>query len=568
MHHVLRWRRKEGSRRGLLYVLFLSILFCPFVISCSGKEVHAFSWFDERGSRLAFLSSASEPNAAAFLKQGEKKRYTLVTSARLPEGYAVRLSFSAMRGGTEFQVTSSDERGKILSVICSIPATGDFAFILPSSGTNALRWLEIKILKLAEPSGDAQNRDSPKTATEPQEPVLSLKEIRFVPPMRGMRQLSGVLEISPHFSFKTENGLHHYEIRDPFTNLPDSVIAGMELDVVLEGEAGSATLYWGKQKLSYLHDGLKSAFSIPCSFFRETPGSISLNVKETIHVDDFCIVQSASATKLARIDPGLFVYHAPLNDDYYLARWDLRSEVLLFLFKDYATQDRYLKRLAFFVEKIGYVGRLAKDDEIASLHGWNAHDYRSEDLAHFFNTAAAQKFQLSAEELELQNVLIREGIIIKKGSGISPGKGAIVSITQESPEYLQYRFLSHELSHALFFTDNGYRDLVLSLYQKLTDDEKWFLIRYFRWMRYDVDSSYLMANEMQAYLVQQPLKNLEKYFSGTLADTLIKEHPELETPIHEYMQQHLPALVGVARQLGSYLQASYGFAPGRLYRVR
>jgi hypothetical protein len=109
---------------------------------------------------------------------------------------------------------------------------------------------------------------------------------------------------------------------------------------------------------------------------------------------------------------------------------------------------------------------------------------------------------------------------------------------------------------------------VLSLYQKLTDDERWFIIRYFRWMHYNVDSSYLMANEMQAYLVQQPLKDLETYFSNTLGERLAAEHPELEDAIHEYMQRHLSALVGTAQQLSSYLQASYGFEPGRLYRVR
>jgi len=217
---------------------------------------------------------------------------------------------------------------------------------------------------------------------------------------------------------------------------------------------------------------------------------------------------------------------------------------------------------------MGFVGRLAQDSEIADLHGWNAHDYRPEDLARFFDTATAQKFPLSEEERELEQLLIKEGIIVQNGSRFSAGRGAIVSIAQESPAYLQYRFLAHELSHALFFTDSRYRDLVFSLYQKLTDDEKWFLIRYFRWMQYNVDSSYLMANEMQAYLMQQPLKDLEPYFSDTLGERLAQDHPELEDTIHEYMQLHLSALTTTAQQLGSYLEASYGLEPGRLYRVR
>ncbi|GAB6275855.1 MAG: hypothetical protein SAMD01599839_03950 [Rectinema sp.] len=578
MRHTLRRQPGAGSCKVFLFLLFVSVFLCFFAVSCKGTEVYSFGWFDERGSRLAFSSSVAGSDVSSFSRQGEKRRYTLAKAAEVPEGYSVRLSFSALSGGTEFQVGYGDEKGKNTSVLCSIPEPGQFAFVLPFSGPNALRWVEVKILKMpqqissgqdgsvqsSQNGSDAQALDSHETLSPP----LSLQEIRFVSPMRGMRHENNTLELSPHFSFETKNGSGHYEIRGPFSDLPSGIMDSMQLEVVLEGGSGIAALFWGDQKLTYRHGEEKSAFSLPCSLFADTPDRIALDVKDDIRVISFCVVQSKATTELARIDPGLLVYHAPLDDKpYYLARWDLRPEVLLFLFKDYAIQDRYLKRLAFFVEKIGFVGRLAQDSEIADLHGWNAHDYRPEDLARFFDTAAGQKFPLSAEEIELRELLIKEGVILKNGTRIVPGKGAIVSITQASPAYLQYRFLAHELSHALFFTDGRYKDLVLSLYQKMTDDEKWFLIRYFRWMRYDVDSSYLMANEMQAYLVQQPLKDLEKYFSDTLGDRLAKEHPELADAIHGYMQQHLSALVAIARQLDSYLQASYGFETGRLYRV-
>jgi hypothetical protein len=549
------------------------------LISCKANEVHAFGWSDERGSRLAFSSAASESEIAHFSRQGEKERYTLARPAKVPDGYSVRLSFSALHGGVEFQVSCGDEKGGTSTAVCSIPEAGHFAFMAPISTSNPLRWVEIRILKMPPQISSGQNgggqptQNSTATQASASREALSsslvLKEIRFVPPMHGMRRENGTLEISPHFSFETKNGTGHYEIRSPLSDLPSEMVDGLELEVVLEGAAGSATLFWGDQKLTYRHAGPKSAFSIPCSLFADIPDRIAMDVNDEIRVTSFCVTQSREKAELPRIDPGLFVYHAPLGaKPYYVARWDLRPEVLLFLFKDYAVQDRYLKRLAFFVEKIGFVGRLAQNSEIVGLHGWNAHDYRPEDLARFFDTAAAQKFPLSTEEMELREVLIKEGVILKNGTRFLPGKGAIVSITQESPAYLQYRFLAHELSHALFFTDGRYRDLVLSLYQKMTDDERWFLLRYFRWMRYDVDSSYLMANEMQAYLVQQPLKDLEKYFPGTLGDILAKEHPELTDAIHDYMRQHLSALVAIARQLGSYLQVSYGFEPGRLYRVK
>mgnify|MGYP000928978100 CR=1 FL=1 len=72
------------------------------------------------------------------------------------------------------------------------------------------------------------------------------------------------------------------------------------------------------------------------------------------------------------------------GEEYRWYRWDLLPSVILFDFRNYDIQDAYLKRLAFFVEKRGFVGRLAPNQEIAPLHGWNAHDYKAEDLARFF----------------------------------------------------------------------------------------------------------------------------------------------------------------------------------------
>ncbi|MDR0721053.1 MAG: hypothetical protein LBF78_15590, partial [Treponema sp.] len=89
-------------------------------------------------------------------------------------------------------------------------------------------------------------------------------------------------------------------------------------------------------------------------------------------------------------DPGLVLDYprtAWRDSRYEVFRWESFPSVLVFDFADYAVQDRFLKRLAFYVEKAEFRGRLAEDREIASLHGWNAHDYRSQDLAAFFEAA-------------------------------------------------------------------------------------------------------------------------------------------------------------------------------------
>ena len=67
------------------------------------------------------------------------------------------------------------------------------------------------------------------------------------------------------------------------------------------------------------------------------------------------------------------VLNWPLSEwrltNYELFRWSDFPHVLIFDFLNYDVQNRFLKRLAFFVEKAGFRGRLAQDHEIANLHG-------------------------------------------------------------------------------------------------------------------------------------------------------------------------------------------------------
>ncbi|HNZ93646.1 MAG TPA: hypothetical protein PKL02_05855 [Rectinema sp.] len=569
----------KGLFRNILTLcVFLCFLFLLLFSSCRSREVHAFGWYDKDGQSLAFTSLLIDKNVGIFERQGEKEKYNLIKAIEIPEGYGIRLLVSSLSNETEFLLNFGEERGKSKSIHCSISEAGSYAFVIPLSEIESIKWLEIKVLKLGSNMSEG-NINSLKTASKDDSnaaidgssdlSLFSVKELRFVPPFRGMRIQNDITEISPHFLYEEQGEKKHYEIMAPFSGLSPELSSRMKVEIILEGSPGLATFFWGNQKISYLHQGKRSLFVIPYTIFENSPGKIAMDVENDIRASVFCVDPLQSAEEPPSIDPGLLVFHSPLiADPYYLARWDQQPEVLLFLFKDYSVQDRYLKRLAFFVEKMGFVGSLAQDSQIASLHGWNAHDYRAEDLARFFDAAATQNFSLSNEEIELRELLIKNGIILKSGGKYRPGIGAVVSISQESPSYLQYRLLTHELSHALFFTDTSYRDLVISLYQRLTNDERWFLDRYFRWMRYNVNSSYLMANEMQAYLVQQPIQDLEKYFSRTLANRLVEEHPELTEDINFYMEEHLDALVSCAEQLGSFLESTYGFEPGMLFRAR
>jgi hypothetical protein len=249
--------------------------------------------------------------------------------------------------------------------------------------------------------------------------------------------------------------------------------------------------------------------------------------------------------------------------DYSIYRWDLIPSVLIFDFKDYATQDRYLKRLAFFVEKVGYRGILAKDEDIAILHGWNAHDYRAEDLAAFFRAAKEKSFPLGAGEKELQDLLVGAGIINKAGGELTAGTGALISIARESNASLRWTFAVHESMHAVFFTDSDYRSFARSVWASLDSDEKWFWKTYFNWAGYDAGSDYLMGNEFQANLLQQPSQAAEEYFSKRKTAELLEKHAELQERVDEYMAKYQKNFQRRASQLESWLYAKYGIEAGR-----
>ena len=98
--------------------------------------------------------------------------------------------------------------------------------------------------------------------------------------------------------------------------------------------------------------------------------------------------------------------------------------VLIFDTASYDVQDGLFKRLAYFVEKAGYRGEIEDPAALAGKHGYNAHDYRAEDLARFFSEAARQGDALTPGEAELEQILLSNDLIRKTAAGFSPGRGS------------------------------------------------------------------------------------------------------------------------------------------------
>lgn len=259
--------------------------------------------------------------------------------------------------------------------------------------------------------------------------------------------------------------------------------------------------------------------------------------------------------------------------DFEIFEWSDFPGVLIFDFANYKIQDAFLKRLAFFTEKEGFVGTLANDEDIKDKHGYNAHDYKAQSLADFFEMARIQNFPLNESEKVLQQILFESGVIVKStnpnSEKIRAGQGAVISISQESPAYLRTLFLCHEGMHGVFFVDSDFRRFVYELYDKTDSNSVEFLKAYFTVtpsLNYNIDDEYLLKNEFMAYLIQQPLSSTEKYFSESLATRyyINRENPELANYIKETKAS---GLVESASKLDKYIFERWNFNLGRTWNI-
>ncbi|AEF83648.1 putative lipoprotein [Treponema primitia ZAS-2] len=278
----------------------------------------------------------------------------------------------------------------------------------------------------------------------------------------------------------------------------------------------------------------------------------------------------------APADPGLILginQEAWRDRRFEVFRWERFPSILIFDTADYAIQDRLLKRLAFFTEKAGFRGRLAPDEEIAELHGWNAHDYRAEDLAHFFEAARAQNFPLLSEERELGAILEAAGILVRTGAGAyAAGQGAIISISRESADYLRSMFMAHEGFHGIFFIDEEFRAFSSRRWETLPRLAKNFILSYFDYQHYDLKDQYLMVNEFMAHILQQPSSRAGVYFGETLAGR-IDESSWRRTvlPPKDEAAGNWPELAAAftaeANAFSSYVNRRWNLAAGRVWQV-
>jgi hypothetical protein len=400
---------------------------------------------------------------------------------------------------------------------------------------------------------------------------FDLESIAVARAFRGIDQRSSPLRVSSGFSLATVGGGQELAIETPFAGLVSQGASSTRPGLLLS--YGPAPIGSALRIQAHLASGQERTFRLRCrpsgtttvldeGIIPADAESVALGAPKGVAIEAF-YSEELPSSEYELADLGrILLTDAPISE-YEVYRWDMLPSVLVFDFKDYAAQDRFMKRLAFFVEKIGYRGVLEKDEEIAPLHGWNAHDYRAEDLAAFFQTVKTASFPINKSEKELRRVLLNSGIIKEEGDTIKAGEGAIISIARETADQLRWTLATHESAHGIFFADADYRRFAQALWASVDPGEKWFWRIYFGWAGYDISSDYLLGNEFQAYLLQQPSNAAMEYFEKRKSAELLEKHPEMQGKVAAYMVQYGDSFEARSKQLESWLNAKYAVGAGR-----
>ena len=241
------------------------------------------------------------------------------------------------------------------------------------------------------------------------------------------------------------------------------------------------------------------------------------------------------------------------KEEYELYSWNYFPDFLIIDTADYSFQARMFKRLAFYVEKPGSRGIIRTNEEIENLHGWNAHDYKAEDLASFFNKVEEADIPLNDEEILLRQILLENHVIGKNLSEYLPGNGGILSVSRESSGYLRRIFITHEGYHGVFFSSPEFRTRCSSVWENVDPELKEFWKLFFEYKRYDTDDQYLLVNEFMAYNLQQPSDRVIPYYFDHIIPRLVKRYPEKEEFLKKITEEKEELFIYHAEKLASAL---------------
>ena len=269
-------------------------------------------------------------------------------------------------------------------------------------------------------------------------------------------------------------------------------------------------------------------------------------------------------------DPGLVLSwdrSAWRRPDFEVFSWPSFPRVLIFDTADYRVQDRFFKRLAFFVEKAGFTGSIPGWRALEGRHGYNAHDYRAADLARFFAAARAEGVELAAEEQTLKGILLDAGIIESTGSAFASGSGAVLSISRSSSAALRELLITHECFHGVFFSLPSFQAESERTWRSLSGVEKRVWREFLAMKGYNTDDPGLVVNEFQSYLFQQPREGVKAFQALTLGRMRVSSS-EGAVLVAQLLAERPDSFIQSFDELDAALRAAGGPPGGRAIAVK
>ncbi len=242
------------------------------------------------------------------------------------------------------------------------------------------------------------------------------------------------------------------------------------------------------------------------------------------------------------------------NSTFEVYRYKIVPEIIIIDTLNYSIQSNMFKRLAFFVEKKGYVGKIYTLDELGNQRGWNAHDYNAADLSEFFNRAHNDNIPLTDGEKILKDILLNTKILNRTKEAYTPGIGAIISISRSSSDNFRHLILRHEIYHGIYFTSKDLRNYVDIVWEELERNSKQIILMFLDSLTYDVTNKELLKNEFLAYLLQRDEKETYKYFNSIVYNRLILYYPHEKTVIDEYFKRNKTPFSYPIKKLNKYIK--------------
>ncbi len=372
--------------------------------------------------------------------------------------------------------------------------------------------------------------------------------------------------------FPSEADENSDAISSVFIPYPSAEHVRTYLNVFFEGNAQSGSkirLSCGKKIVELRKPPDSDVMTVDRGFFDGEKNQVCVSV---VSGGEFCAGLVVAEKKDAAFspitaDPELILnwpQQSWRNPDYELFSWEQFPSVLIFDCADYDIQNTFFKRLAFYAEKKGCTGTLFSDEKMRELHAFNAHDYRAETVAAFFQKAEDERFPLNEAELLLRDILFANKVIIRSGTTISAGNGALVSFSRESTHRLRSVFITHECLHGIYFTQPAFRDCVDTVFDETDKRAVAFLRRYFEvtsCLNYNTDDPYLLKNEFMAYILQQPVPDVAPYFVRNVSRR--RYISAYEPALCAYIRKtNAAAFVDAAVRMSDFLEEKWGITAG------